>query len=135
MGPPPSLLPPSLALPVISKDKGKELARVEQPTEGELLVAPSFSDWTLGLVTVGFLEQALTLLEDFLTMCLSQHIEEDQGVDLCHCLLRYSLMLCKELQAYKNKLASKATLDKKLTEEAKRCQALRKEIEQEMNAS
>ncbi|KAL5738285.1 hypothetical protein ACOSP7_031046 [Xanthoceras sorbifolium] len=49
---------------------------------------------------------------------------------------------CKELeainnetQAYKDKLFSKAELEKKLTKEAKRCKALVKEMEQEMNAS
>ncbi|KAL5782239.1 hypothetical protein ACOSP7_007268 [Xanthoceras sorbifolium] len=41
----------------------------------------------------------------------------------------------KEAQAYKDKLASKTKLEKKLAEKAKRCQTLRKEMEQKMNVS
>ncbi|KAL5776873.1 hypothetical protein ACOSP7_009799 [Xanthoceras sorbifolium] len=148
MGPPPSLssLPP--ALPVTSKDKGKkdahetQLARVEQPARERLSVergiqpnkviqlnapevTPSSSDWTLGSIAMEFLEWAPTLVEDFLTKGLSRHIEEDQGVVLLHFLLCYSLIL----HAYKDELATKVELEKKLTQEAKRCQALRKEMD------
>ncbi|KAL5732774.1 hypothetical protein ACOSQ2_032466 [Xanthoceras sorbifolium] len=41
----------------------------------------------------------------------------------------------KEAQLYKDKLASKMELEKKLANEVRRCQSLRKEIKQEMNAS
>ncbi|KAL5855132.1 hypothetical protein ACOSQ4_004934 [Xanthoceras sorbifolium] len=41
----------------------------------------------------------------------------------------------KEAHTYKDELASKAELEKKLVKEAKRCKALRKEMEQNMNAS
>ncbi|KAL5781707.1 hypothetical protein ACOSP7_006736 [Xanthoceras sorbifolium] len=41
----------------------------------------------------------------------------------------------REAQTYKDELAGKAELEKKLTKETKRCQALRKKMKQEMNAS
>ncbi|KAL5798467.1 hypothetical protein ACOSQ2_003287 [Xanthoceras sorbifolium] len=119
-----------------------QLARSEQLAGGELHVqpnevilldasevAPSSSDWTLSPVVIEFLEWAPTLFEDFLTKGLSWYIEEDQEVDLRHFLLYYFLMVCKD------ELASKAALEKKLTEEAKRCQTLKKEMERKMNAS
>ncbi|KAL5772576.1 hypothetical protein ACOSQ2_012500 [Xanthoceras sorbifolium] len=65
----------------------------------------SFSDWTLGLIVMKFLEWTPTLAGDFFT----------KDVDLRHFLLHYTLM------AYKDELATKAELKKKLTEEAKSC--------------
>ncbi|KAL5748168.1 hypothetical protein ACOSQ2_025465 [Xanthoceras sorbifolium] len=104
------------------------LAAIEQPVGGgpyvqptEVIqldspkVAPLPSDWTLGL--------------DFLINGLSQYIEQDQRVELCHFLLRYSFI------AYKEELATKTELEKELVEKANRYQALKKEMKLEMNAS
>ncbi|KAL5752607.1 hypothetical protein ACOSQ2_023114 [Xanthoceras sorbifolium] len=122
------------------KDKGKtiasetQLARMEQLTREVLFIvrgsqpnkvinldAPevtlSSSDWTLGPITMEFLKWASTIAGEFLTKGLSQHKEEDQGVRLRQFMLCYSLML----QTYKDELASKAELEKKLAEEAKMC--------------
>ncbi|KAL5752465.1 hypothetical protein ACOSQ2_022972 [Xanthoceras sorbifolium] len=79
---------------------------------------------------IEFFECPSTLVGDFFIKGLSRHIEEDQGVVLHHFLLHCSFML----QACKDKLANKAELEKKLTEEPKRCQTLRKKMEQEMKA-
>ncbi|KAL5749504.1 hypothetical protein ACOSP7_024107 [Xanthoceras sorbifolium] len=43
--------------------------------------------------------------------------------------------LLDKLQSYKDEFTTNAQLEKKLTEKAKRCQALRKKMEQKMNAS
>ncbi|KAL5766081.1 hypothetical protein ACOSP7_016698 [Xanthoceras sorbifolium] len=82
-------------------------------------VTPFSSDWTLGPIAMKFLERALTLVEDFLTKGLSRHIEEDQGGGSppLPTLLHLHGKLCEELQTCNNELASKAALEKKLTEE------------------
>ncbi|KAL5854226.1 hypothetical protein ACOSQ4_004028 [Xanthoceras sorbifolium] len=99
---------------------------VEHPIEGGLPaqshklmqlyapeVTPSSLDWTLRLVASEFLDQVSTLSEDFPTKGLSWRIEE----------------------AYKEELIAKAKLEKELAKKAHRCQAFRKELELEMNAS
>ncbi|KAL5794168.1 hypothetical protein ACOSP7_002762 [Xanthoceras sorbifolium] len=100
-----------------------------------LEVTPSLSDWTLGPVAIKLLERAPTLAGDFLTKGLSRHIEKDQGVVLRHFLLRYFFMTCSRLRRARRRLRGLArsyrltrTSLKKLTKEAKRCQAFRNEM-------
>ncbi|KAL5762635.1 hypothetical protein ACOSP7_018899 [Xanthoceras sorbifolium] len=95
-------------------------------------------------------------LHNYLTKGLSNHIEEDDGMRLCHALFRYGLettclaykdvletersetkkkRLCEELEKAKMELAVGAEREKQLTTRAGRGEILRIGIEREMNES
>ncbi|KAL5849404.1 hypothetical protein ACOSQ4_007417 [Xanthoceras sorbifolium] len=114
------------------KDKGKEiapetqLAGVEQLTRGELSVVR----WSQPNEVIN-LDSAFLVNKDLLEYERETEVRKKEVRKLCDELE----VANKEAQAYKDKLASKTKLKKKLAEEAKRCQTLRKEMEQKMNVS
>ncbi|KAL5818792.1 hypothetical protein ACOSQ4_022634 [Xanthoceras sorbifolium] len=103
-----------------------------------------------------YLEWAPVLYEDFLTVSLSQRIEEDMGMNLRHTLLRHTLMSAS--LAYKNmlktesnkakrrelrdelvkamgELAAGAECEKRLAAEVKESHAVKRALELEVKVS
>ncbi|KAL5787437.1 hypothetical protein ACOSP7_004386 [Xanthoceras sorbifolium] len=71
-------------------------------------IVPSFSGWTLGYIMREYIGRVSILYEDFLTRGLSQCIEVDLGMDLCHTLLRHAFVTLKrDMKLEMNESAAK----------------------------
>ncbi|KAL5754170.1 hypothetical protein ACOSP7_022390 [Xanthoceras sorbifolium] len=102
-GPAPNLPPPPHENTASARRKGNGIdfdVYAEQPVERGMpthsvvvgqAVLPSSSQG-LGTVPREYLRQAPVLYEEFITGDLSQRIEEDKGLDLCHTLVRHALI-------------------------------------------
>ncbi|KAL5803017.1 hypothetical protein ACOSQ4_031322 [Xanthoceras sorbifolium] len=66
--------------------------RTSSPSTMVGLAVFTSSSWGLGAVANEYLEHAPMCYEEFLTRGLSQHIKEDEGLNLHHTLVRHALL-------------------------------------------